>query len=249
MASQDEREAELFAYFRAHYPDRELWAWEKVTPIFSAMPRADQERAAAASPDYAKKIILTRRKPPPVKPERFLKDRLFDNFPDSRVPEKPKAEAPRVFHPAGSQAFRALRAASALAGRELREEWSAESKIKGFYWRGEIEPALLALAPFAEVDVNTLDHVAIEGSNEWGAWKAKLKGWIGFEPEPRKIWTEPHNPAIHDLPFSHPEHKFRRSVSGIRVPWPFPPRKDGTISRGTGSAFEEFPEANEGDAA
>lgn len=226
---QSQIESEHFAFFKSNYPDREVWAWSKAQPIFAALKPAEQALAAAASPEYAKKIVATKRKPPPVRPERFLKDRIFDNFPHARLPEKPQAVPPRVFYPVGSEVFNGFKAAFAIArAGDFRIDW--DGPVQGIWRRGEIEPGLLALAPFHDVDVERLPETAIEGSGEFAAWRDRLKPWIGFTLEARKIWTEPLDPAVHSLPFGHPEHKFRKYVNGLRVPWSFPPRKDGTIS-------------------
>src|SRR5262249_37872305 len=107
---------EHFAFFRDNYPDRDLWAWPKALSVFAELSAADQEKAAAASPHYATKIVATKRKPPPVRPERFLRDRIFENFPHARLPEKPPPEAPKVFYAEGSDGFAAISVALAVAG-------------------------------------------------------------------------------------------------------------------------------------
>jgi hypothetical protein len=66
------------------------------------------------------------------------------------------------------------------------------------------------------------------GTPEFAAWRDRLQLWLGAEPRPEKIWLEDHNPAVHGLPWNHPGFKLRKSKEGLRVPAPWPPRRDGT---------------------
>ena len=220
-------EPEHFAYFRNNYPDRENWAWSKVLPTFASLSPMVQERAAAASPDYAKKIAATKRKPPPVRPERFLKDRIFDNFPNSKLPEKPRELPPKAFYPEGSEVCTAIKAVFAIARLgELRTEWFGD--IRGVWRRGEIGRDLLAMAAFQYIDPDELPEILAEGSQQFASWRNRIKQWTGIEPTAKKIWTEPHDPSVHDLPYTHPKHRWRNHVMGLRAPQPFPPRVDGS---------------------
>jgi len=226
-------EPEHFAYFKSNYPDRDRWSWDKVLPLFGVLTPAEQYRAAAASPEYAKIIERTKRKPPPVRPERFLKEGIFKNFEHARLPEKQPELPPKVFYPEDSDVCQALKAAHLTAKIEFRTHFGEgeQSNVRGVARRGEIGNDLLAMAAFADSDTEDFPAVVEEGSESFGAWRKKLKTWTGFEVVSHKIWKEPHDPAVHDLPFSHRDFRFRKSVKGLRVPHPWPPLKDGSWSK------------------
>jgi len=247
LENQEKKESEAaepahFAFFKAAYPDRERWAWPKALTIYRSLSEFEQSRAAAASPEYAKLIAATKRKPPPVKPERFLRERLFENFPHARLPQPPKVLPPNVFYPEGSEAFSAMKAAFTIARTiEFRPCWEPENRIRrGVMIRGELDQDFLALAAYVDGDSETWADIAVEGTPEFAKWRDKLHAWTGYKPEARKIWTEPHDPAVHDLPLTHALHRFRKHVLGLRVPAPFPPSATGKLyAAATGPPFVE----------
>jgi hypothetical protein len=50
-------------------------------------------------------------------------------------------------------------------------------------------------------------------------WRDRLEQIIDFEVRARRIvWPEPHVPAVHELPFLSPNHRFRSSVEGSTAP-------------------------------
>lgn len=226
---ESEETSELFGFLKTNYPDTSRWGWSMVWPLFAAMSLADQRKAAAASPEYARTIAMTKPKPAALRPERFLKQRIFDNYPHAKLPEKPVAQEPPVFHAEGSAVSNAVVAVYRIARLQYETRWHG-SHGKGVLVRGEPGHDLLRMAEFHEADVEAFPIIAIEGSQEFAAWRERLKRWTGVTPEARKIWTEPHDPEIHDLPYTHPNHRFRKHVKGLRVPWEFPPLKDGSLS-------------------
>ena len=224
-----EETSELFAFLKTNYPDSSRWPWAMVLPLFAGMSLPDQRKAAAASPEYGRTIATTKPKPAALRPERFLKQRIFDNYPHAKLPEKPVEQEPPSFHPVGSEVCNAMSAACRIARIPFEPRYHG-GLSKGVLVRGEPGADFLRIAELHSVDVDELPFVAIEGTQEFAAWRERLRRWTGVMPDARKIWTEAHDPEIHDLPYTHPKHRFRKHVKGLRVPWEFPPLKDGSLS-------------------
>ena len=222
-------EPEHFGFFKKNYPDREMWAWPKALPIFAALTPAEQELAAAASPEYAKKIEATKRKPPPVRPERFLKDRIFDNFSNARLPEKPVDpawidEGPDI---------EALRVLATVTGSPPPRLIHDEVKGSGLMRKAPIGEDLRAISRFAGSDI--LDwFVAEPETREFNAWRHRIHEWTGHWAEPRMVMRRGTRMIRGALGVADFEAQIRQN--GIPVPCRWPPRKDGTI----------LPESNEG---
>jgi hypothetical protein len=94
----------------------------------------------------------------------------------------------------------------------------------------DVQHDLEALAPWENDTRRDGWHTAELGSRQFAAWRDRLKFWTGADPKTERIWLEPHNPAVHGLPATHPDFRLRKSVEGLRVPSLWPPRKDGTFA-------------------
>lgn len=217
-------EPEHFAEFRRDYPQSSVWSWHKVLPIFAALTPAEREQARAAAPLYARQC-LSPKAPKPKRPDGWLRERMWENFPGARIVET-QAPCERVWIPEGRCA--GLQVAHVLADAEFRMDWNDDHTERGKWRRGPLPEDLRALTGVDARD-QTGWFEAILGTPEFAAWRDRLKAWTGFEPRTAKIWLEPHNPAVHGLPATHPDFKLRRGQDGIRVPWRWPPRKDGSL--------------------
>jgi hypothetical protein len=85
------------------------------------------------------------------------------------------------------------------------------------------------MARFAGDDPATWLQVEL-GTPQFAAWRDRLALWLGVEVEAERVWTEDHNPAVHDLPALHPNFRLRKSKMVLRVPADWPPHRDGTWS-------------------
>lgn len=230
-ADQGKQEPEHFAEFWAGYPGHRVMDRYRALQVFFALNDTERALARAAAPLLAEDLVKLKRKPKDA--YKWLRDRGFEQYPDAKLPEKVQELPPKVFYPEGSPEFCAVKAAFVI-GRmiEFRSDW--DGPRRGIWRRGAVGLDLLKLAPFVDADVEALPEIVIEHSQEFAAWRDRLKRWTGYLPEARKIWTEPRDPAVHDLPFTHPQHRWRKHVLGLRVPWPFPPSATGKIySAGT----------------
>jgi hypothetical protein len=51
-------------------------------------------------------------------------------------------------------------------------------------------------------------------SPQFAAWRDRLALWLGVEVEAERVWTEPHDPAVHGLPAMHPEFQITKIQNG-----------------------------------
>ena len=106
--------------------------------------------------------------------------------------------------PVDSTEGRALAAMYAVARSRLFENQ------KRYVYRGEITPQVQA---FADAPARS-DWIWIEGSQQLGAWSAFLASHV-FGARPPMLTTRGVGPD---------------QRTGIYAPWPWPPRKDGSLS-------------------
>lgn len=222
---------EHYVEFRRIYPETEVWNWDKVLPLFAALKPDEAERARAALPLWAAQIAKLRQKP--MRPDRWLRERIFDNYPNAKLADAVKPPEP-IWYSDDDPEVVALGVAHAIARQSPPNLRAREGHLGNWIKRlCPLNPDLVALTQFKPEDCEQFPEIVTEGSNEFGAWRTRLSAWIGHEIAAAKIWLEPHDPAVHDVPFSDPNHRFRKATKGFRVPWRWPPRKDGTtISEG-----------------
>lgn len=222
--SLDDLEGEakyLFEGLRGDYPDAARWAWLKVLPIFAGLRLVDQQRARAAAPAYAAQLAAARPKAAPVRPERFLKDRIFDNFPHAPLPEKPP---PRVWIVNGSADWLALEVLAITLDHAAPRPIRNDAGEYGMWRIGAVNPDLSALARFHGSD--PLDWpVAEPETREFNAWRSRLHEWTGRWHEPRIVMRR--GTTIKEV--SGKPMSFQNRIKGLLVPCRWPPKKDGTI--------------------
>lgn len=216
---------ELFGHFKTNYPDSARWPWSIVWPVFAAMAPAEQRAAAAASGEYARTIAAIKPRATAVRPDKFLRRRIFDNYPHARLPEKAAATLePRWIC---GEELAGFLVACRLADRRPPRLVDDPERGRGFAAAMKRQADLVAMAKF-EADDPHAWPVAERGSEQCAAWRARLKLWLGGEVEARKVFLEPYSAAVHGLPHTHPDFRFRKSQTGLPMPAPWPPHRDGT---------------------
>lgn len=218
-----ESEPEHFAEFKQQYPSPGLWNWFKVEPVFRALTAAEAEHARAAIPLYAAQVQpKAPRGPKPMRPDRWLRERLFTNFPDAKLPVPPK---PLVFIAKDSDAHRAMRVLAVILKAAPPTVGNIEGYGEGLMRRGEVPADYAALGQFADAPMEQW-QLAKEGTKQFFAWSQRLHDWTGNRVEPQLVMLE----GTHTITHNGKEIVAQNRALGLRVPWPWPPRKDGTLS-------------------
>jgi hypothetical protein len=187
------------------------------------LPPDKQRHCRAAVADFAAKLKELRQKRG-MSFHLWIRAKGFDEFPNAKLDEDRPRPPERRF--VMGDELLGLRVACLIAERrELPVR--REPELGEGVWRTiPPQPDLIALAACGMPTAAW--HVVDLGSSEFAAWRDRLQLWLGAEPRPEKIWLEDHDPAVHGLPWNHPGFKLRKSKEGLRVPAPWPPRRDGT---------------------
>ena len=216
-------EPEHFAEFKLQYPSADLWNWAKVEPVFRALTTAEAEHARAAIPLYAAQVQpKAPRGPKPMRPDRWLRERLFTNFPEAKLPEKPK---PLIFVAKGSAEHRAMGVLAIILNKSWPEIRVIEGHGEGLFRQGEVPPDYAALSQFADKPIGEW-QLAEPNSKNFFAWSKRIQEWTGQRVEPQLVMLE----GTTTIKFNGKEFEAQKRAHGLRIPWPWPPRKDGTLS-------------------
>lgn len=172
--------------------------------------------------------MRAREKKPGMKPaaQGFLREpEAWPGF-AAHCPPDPVRRPDPVFIAEGSEEWKAMIVIDAICGYP-----PTEAKEIPNHGRGRLRPSALtlqhiALARFASDDPEKWDIVD-EGSNECGAWKR----FLGAEARKIKIGTKSYEVSPGKIVDDWPIYKI-----GLRVPQPFPPRKDGSLGLPESSA-------------
>ena len=159
---------------------------------------------------------------------KLIAAQFWIKYPHARLPDVEREQQPQMRSMAGDE-LAGLRVAVRIAEqRELVVSGGIRSR------KPEVQHDLAALARWAEDSRREGWHIVEIRSSQFAAWRERLRFWCGgIEPKTERIWIEPHDPAIHDLPKLHPDFRLRKSTMGLRVPAPWPPRRDGSASHVT----------------
>lgn len=226
-SDQDKDEPEHFAEFFDGYPGHRVMDRARALDVFRALTEAERLQARAAAPLYAEDLAALKRRPKDA--YKWLRDRVFEQYPHAKIaPQRQVAQA--VWYPQGSREVAALDVALAIAGEQPPDLRNHPDHPDGPGIRRSVPIGadLVALADYTREQCADFDLIVVDGSREFAAWRDRLARWLGHTVTPRRIWTEPLDPSVHELSPMDPRHRVRRSVTGLRVPWRWPPRSDGT---------------------
>jgi hypothetical protein len=162
---------------------------------------------------------------------KLIAEQFWIKYPHARLPDAEREQQPQMRLMAGDE-LAGLRVAVRIAEqRELVVGGGIRSR------KPEVQHDLAALARWADDSRREGWHIVEIRSSQFAAWRERLRFWCGgIEPKTERIWIEPHDPAVHDLPKLHPDFRLRKSTMGLRVPAPWPPRRDGSWSEQEGTA-------------
>lgn len=218
-----EAEPEHFDPAWRAWPGHEVQRRDLALEAFRELPPDKQRHCRAAVPDYAAKLKELRQKRG-MSFHLWIRARCFDEFPNAML-EEDRPKPPERRFVVGEELL-GLRVACLIAERRELPVRREPELGEGVWRTSPPQPDLVALAACGMPTATW--HVVDLGTPEFAAWRDRLQLWLGAEPRPEKIWLEDHNPAVHGLPWNHPGFKLRKSKEGLRVPAPWPPRRDGT---------------------
>lgn len=158
----------------------------------------------------------------------WIRQRRFEEFPSARLPDPPPER-----RWLGSDELAGLQIASRMASRSPPRLAEDPDRGRGIWSVKPLQADLAAMGRFAGEDPETWLQVEL-GTAQFAAWRDRLALWLGVEIEAERVWTEPHDPAVHGLPAMHPNFRLRKSKQALRVPAPWPPHRDGTWSSDEG---------------
>ena len=159
----------------------------------------------------------------------WIRQRGFREFPEARLSAPPPA--PPVRRWVHGDELSGVLVAGAVAGRRIVPVPSEDPALgPGLWTKTPLSADLVALSKFHDHPPEQWLGVDA-GTPQFAAWRDRLQAWLGGEAVAgERVWTEPHDPEVHDLPPIHPKFAFRKSKRVLRVPALWPPRRDGTWS-------------------
>ncbi len=224
----EESEPEDFAPAWSAYPGREVMRRDLALEEFRKLPKEKQGLCRAAVPLFAASLKAHGRTKPPSC-HLWIRSRGFEEFPNARVGEAPPTTPAKRFLQGAE--LDGLRVAVRIAERRELILSQDPQLGAGIWSRRLAQLDRDALAMFADQSPENWDIVEL-GSAQFAAWRDRLALWLGVEPAAERIFIEPHDPAVHDLPAVHADFRLRKTKQGFRVPAPWPPHRDGTWGNG-----------------
>lgn len=100
---------------------------------------------------------------------------------------------------------------------------------RGFWRKIAVSPDLAGLAVFADKPVEQWNPIE-KGTQPFGAWSQHIDKWTGRRPDPQRVLTG----GEHPFEYNGQTTMIKNFVMGLRVPWLYPPLKDGSLSQATG---------------
>ena len=225
-------EPEHFAEFKRDYPMPSMWDWRKTLAVFVALTPSEAEHARAAAPLYAKQCSQPKA-PKPRRPDMWLRDRMFENFKDAKLPPEP---AQRVFIAENSDEFAAMRVVARIIDRPEPRATDIPEHGMGVMRPGALPADYRAMHQFLALGRED-GFVAEANSSEFVAWARRLHDWTGHHVEARIVMLE--GTTMMEMGLGKPPIKVKRRTHGLRVPCRWPPRKDGTIFNDNGGEGEQ----------
>ncbi|EJN15706.1 hypothetical protein PMI42_00724 [Bradyrhizobium sp. YR681] len=222
---EDGPEPEDFAPAWQSWPGRETQGHRRAASLaeFRQLSPDKQRLCRAAVPLFAQALTRAGRTKPPNF-DRWIRYRGFDEFPHAKLGEDvPKPPERRFVQGAELDG---LKIASLIAERRDLPTTHDSGLGEGVWRTFPVQPDLVALAACG-LPTEAWQVVDL-GTEQFAAWRDRLRLWLGAAPRPERIWLEPHDPAVHGLPITHPGFRLRKSKEGFRVPAPWPPRRNGT---------------------
>lgn len=187
--------------------------------VWNALDAAERQRAITAAKGYFAWLKAQRKPPTTVSAQTFLRE--IEGWPQWSVyvPAEVEKTRERVFETEGSPSWKARLVIAAIAGHVPPQARSFGDQ-RGAKFARPLTTAELALAQFADQDPNSWP-IAKAGSQSCGAWRR----FLGIEPRRIKTGT-----CRFEYRPGRWADDWPKTEEGLRVPHPWPPRKDGSLS-------------------
>jgi hypothetical protein len=196
---------------------------QRALSVFRELSAEHRQLCRAAIAPYNAALDRHNRTKTAVNFDRWIKQRGFLEFPDAKVVQaKPVPDRRWV---CGDE-LGGMEVAGRIAERTIRSSPDPE-RGAGFWTTMSPRADLSALAKFRDVQDSWIE--IDDNMPQFKAWRDCLQRWLGVnEIKTQRVHTEPLDPAVHRLPAIHPDFRIRKFKQVLRVPTPWPPRKDGT---------------------
>lgn len=226
-----ESEPEHFAPAWAAWRGHEVMRRDLALHEFRRLAASDQRLCRAAIFPYQTALEKSQRTKHRENFHLWIRRRGFDEFPTAKIVE---LQAPPVRRWLCGDELVGMEVAGVMADRRGRFPIDPE-RGAGFWTQMAHRADLVALAAFQGQRASEWIEVE-QGSAQFAAWS----GWLqqvfgGDEVKGQRVWTEPHDPLRHDIPAISPNFAFRKWKQVLRVPAPWPPRRDGTWTADEGT--------------
>jgi hypothetical protein len=204
---QGEKRDALFTAFRVAYPQPGI----ALDPVLTrseldALSVDDAEWAISSAPHYAAEL----RKAKQARPKNahlWLRKRMFENF--ARGAPPPATTQEQVWVADGSDEDRAVRFVFGLTRAIVPFVRTEAERGRGYFLKSSVGLDMLAMLGFADDDDRTWTPLP-RTDRRCAAWQERFTSWTG-----------------RPLPLA----RLPDGADGIRVPGPWPPKKDGTVYR------------------
>lgn len=215
-----ENEPDDFGPAWTSWPGHEVMRRDLALSEFRQLSVAQQRHCRAAIPLF---IVAQARLKRSTMPNFHLwvRTRGFEEFPNAKLQTDPAAQPDGNWIVEGSDEDRALRFLRHLARQPQPFVRQRGDGTRGYPHKGDLGADLLAMLPFADESPLRWSVLA-RGTPQCAAWQQRFVAWIG-----------------QGLPVAIGD-------AGIRVPCPWPPRKDGSFFEGDADEPQQGAAAQEG---
>jgi hypothetical protein len=205
--SDEESEPEHFAETWGVWPEGARHR-RRALQAFSVMTHAERVCARVAAPLFLQSQIKLGRSSRPELAT-WLRDKRWLEFPDARGAPPSQPESEQTWVADGSPEDRALRFLRGLTKVVLPFVMNSTDRGRGYFVRTPVGADAVAMLTF-EDQAPTRWQPVIRGTDQFAAWQSRFAAWTG---RPLQIV------------------RLDDGQEAIRVPGPWPPKKDGTIYR------------------
>lgn len=205
VVSDDESEPEHFAETWGVWPEGARNR-RRALQAFSVMTEGERICARAAAPLFLQSQIKLGRSSRPEL-STWLRDKRWLEFPNARGAPPPQAESEQTWVAEGSPEDRALIFLRGLTKVVQPFVMTSADRGRGYFVKTPIGADMVAMLAFVD-QVPTRWKPVIRGTDQFASWQSRFAAWTGRGLQIVRL---------------------EDGQEAIKVPGPWPPKKDGTI--------------------